>query len=187
MNARPITIQHATKAWAQVSVCCSSEVSQNFLKILLIISTKCTLNFTKVFFKVGKFPVMAETLKKKCWINFEYHLCSFQVKFINVLNTLSEVRGLFKKYGTKIFCLFFRQRWNKLPRGECLGGLYYHTVKIGRFYVCFTSCFSLVKVELPVVGAAKFEICVVIRFLHAESASYWNSKIQNEMSPPLWV
>ncbi len=35
-------------------------------------------------------------------------------------------------------------------------------------YVCFSSCFSLVKVELPVAGAAKFEMCVVIHFLHAE-------------------
>ncbi len=35
-------------------------------------------------------------------------------------------------------------------------------------YVCFLPYFSLVKVELPVAGAAKFEMCVVISFLHAE-------------------
>ncbi len=43
-----------------------------------------------------------------------------------------------------------------------------NTLKIWRFYVCFPSCFSLVKVKLPGPGAAKFEMCIVIRFLHAE-------------------
>ncbi len=48
---------------------------------------------------------------------------------------------------------------------------------------------SLVKVELPVAGAAKFEMCVVIRFLHAEGQpvigilSNWSLKIKNEMPP----
>ncbi len=52
-------------------------------------------------------------------------------------------------------------------------------------------CFFLVKVELPVAGVAKFEICVVIRFLHAEgqpaigTLSNWSLKIQNGTSPPL--
>ncbi len=74
-----------------------------------------------------------------------------------------------------IFCLFFRQHWNKLPREECSGDFYGHTVKIWSLYECFSSCFSLVKVELPVAGAAKFEMCVVIRFLHAEGQSaIWN-------------
>ncbi len=65
-------------------------------------------------------------------------------------------------------CFFFRQHLNKLPRGEFLGGLYDHTVKIWKLYVRFSSCFSLVKVELPVAGAAKFEMCVIIHFLLAE-------------------
>ncbi len=34
--------------------------------------------------------------------------------------------------------------------------------------ICFSSCFSVVKVELPVASDAKFEMCVVIRFLHIE-------------------
>ncbi len=34
--------------------------------------------------------------------------------------------------------------------------------------VCFSSCFSLVRVELPVAGAIEFEMGVIIRFLHAE-------------------
>ncbi len=73
----------------------------------------------------------------------------------------------FSKRRSRIFCLFFGLHWNRLPRGEFLGGLYHHTVKIWR-HVCFSSYFSLVKVELPVAGAAKFEKCVVIYFLHAE-------------------
>ncbi len=59
--------------------------------------------------------------------------------------------------------------------------------------ICFSSCFSLVKVELSVPGATKFEMCVVICFLHAECQSAvgilsnWTLNIQNEMPPPLWV
>ncbi len=57
--------------------------------------------------------------------------------------------------------------------------------------MCFESCLSLVKVELLVAGVAKFEMCVVIRFLHAEGQpaigilSNWSLKIQKEMAPPL--
>ncbi len=58
--------------------------------------------------------------------------------------------------------------------------------------VRFSSCFSLVKVELLVAGAAKFEMCVVISFLHAEGQPaieiISNSlKIQNKMPPPFWI
>ncbi len=98
-----------------------------------------------------------------------------------------------QKVRSRIFCLFLRQHWIKLPKGlECSRGLYDHTVKIWRLYVCFSSCFSLVKVELPVASAAKFEKCVVIHFLHAEGLRAvgillnWSLKIQNEMPPPLW-
>ncbi len=75
------------------------------------------------------------------------------------------------------FCLFFfGQHWNKLPRGEFLGGLYDHTVKIWKLNVCFSSCFSLVKVDVPVAIIAKFEMCVAICFLHAEGQpAIWNS------------
>ncbi len=73
-----------------------------------------------------------------------------------------------QKVRSRIFCLFFRQHWNKLPRGECSGGLYDHTIKIWKLCVCFSSYFSLVKVELPVTGAIKFEMRMVIHFLHAE-------------------
>ncbi len=43
--------------------------------------------------------------------------------------------------------------------------------------------------ELPVAGAAKFEICALIHFLHAEGQLAigilwnWSLKIQNEMPP----
>ncbi len=53
-----------------------------------------------------------------------------------------------------------------------------------------SSCFSLVKVKLPVAGAAKFQVCVVIRFLPPEGQltigilSNWSLKIQNEIPPP---
>ncbi len=96
-----------------------------------------------------------------------------------------------QKVKSCIFCLFFfKQHWNKLPRGECSGGLYDHTVKIWRLYVCSSLCFSLVKVELPVAGAAKFEVFVVICFLHAEGQPAigillnWSLKIKNEMPLP---
>ncbi len=72
-----------------------------------------------------------------------------------------------QKVRFRIFGLFFRQHWNKLPRGECSGDFYDHTVKIWRL-VCFSSCFSQVKVELLVAGATNFEMRVVIRYLHAE-------------------
>ncbi len=49
------------------------------------------------------------------------------------------------------------------------------TLKIWRLYVCFLSCFSLVKVELPEAGATKYEICVVMFFTCWRSASCWNS------------
>ncbi len=55
---------------------------------------------------------------------------------------------------------FFRQHWNKPPRGECSGGLYNHSVKIWRLYVCFSLCCSLVKMELSLAGTTKFEMCV---------------------------
>ncbi len=54
--------------------------------------------------------------------------------------------------------------------------LYKHSVSI----IC-----GLVEEELPIAGAAKFEMCVVIRFLCAEGQpAIWNSinwslKIQN--------
>ncbi len=44
--------------------------------------------------------------------------------------------------------------------------------------------------ELPVAGAVKLVMCVVIRFLHAEGQpaigilSNWSLKIQNEMTLP---
>ncbi len=53
-------------------------------------------------------------------------------------------------------------------KGENVQEFVDHTVKIWRLYVCFSSCFSLVKVELLGAGAVKFEMCVVIPFLHAE-------------------
>ncbi len=40
---------------------------------------------------------------------------------------------------------FFRQHCNKLTRGECSRGLYDHTVKIWKLYLCFSSCFNLVS------------------------------------------
>ncbi len=67
-----------------------------------------------------------------------------------------------QKVKSHIFVFFFKQRQNKLPRRECSGGLYDHTVKI-----MFLIIFRLVKVELPEGGAAKFEMCVIICFLHA--------------------
>ncbi len=80
------------------------------------------------------------------------------------------------KIKVQYFLSFFRQHWNKLPRRECSVGLYDHTVKIWKLHVCFSSCFSLVKVELSVNGAAKFEMCVSIHFLHAEGQpAIWNS------------
>ncbi len=98
-----------------------------------------------------------------------------------------------QKVRSCIFCLFFRQHWNKLPRGECSVCLYNHAVKIWRLYVSFSSCFNLIKEELPVAGAAKFEMWVKIHFLHAEGQLAirillnWSLIIQNEMPPPLWV
>ncbi len=53
-----------------------------------------------------------------------------------------------------------------------------------------TLYFSLVKEELPVAGVAKFEMCVVIHFLHADGQPAigillnWSLKIQNEMPIP---
>ncbi len=87
-----------------------------------------------------------------------------------------DIRGLFKKWGPQVFVFFFRQHWNKLPRGECSGGLYDQTVKIWRLCVFFSSCFSIVKVKLPVAGAAKFEIRVVMFFTGWRLAGWpWKS------------
>ncbi len=41
-----------------------------------------------------------------------------------------------------------------------------HCKNLKTMYVSHHAC--LVKVELPVAGVAKFEMCMVIRFLHAE-------------------
>ncbi len=111
----------------------------------------------------------------------------------SVIYTVFYFTMVVQKVRSHIFCLFFRQHWFKPPRGECSGGLNDYTVNIWRLNVCFSSCFTLVKVELPVADVAKFEMCVVIRFLHAEGQpdikilSNWSLKIQNEMPPPLWV
>ncbi len=108
------------------------------------------------------------------------------------LQFIDFIQGLFKKV-LVFFVLFFRQHWKKLPREECSRGLYDHTVKVWRLYVCFSSCFSLVKVELSVAGATKFGMCVVVRFLHVEGQpaigilSNWSLKIKNGMRPPFWV
>ncbi len=86
------------------------------------------------------------------------------------------------------FIFFFRLHWNELPKGECSGGLYDYSVKIWRLFVCFSLFFSLVRVKFPVADAPKFEICVVIHFLHAEGQPAvkillnWSLKIKNEMS-----
>ncbi len=40
-----------------------------------------------------------------------------------------------RKVRSHIFCPFFGQYWNTLPRGEWLGGLYGRTVKIWRLYM----------------------------------------------------
>ncbi len=49
------------------------------------------------------------------------------------------------------------------------------------------------SMKLPVAGAARFEMCGVLRFLHAKAQTTirillnWSLKIQNELPPPLWV
>ncbi len=73
--------------------------------------------------------------------------------------------------------------------------MYDHTVKIWRLYVCFLSCFCLVKVELPVAGAAKFEIYIMWYYvfyvlklsqqLEFYRTGHWKFKIR--YLPPLWV
>ncbi len=50
------------------------------------------------------------------------------------------------------------------------------TLKKFEDYVCFSSCFCLVKEKLPVAGVAKLEMCVVIGFLHAEGVNWLTLK-----------
>ncbi len=87
---------------------------------------------------------------------------------LHELNEVWQTTRAVQKVRSCVFCLFFRQHWNELPRGEYSGGFYDHTVKIWRLYVCFSSCFNPIKVKLSVSGAAKFEMCGVIHFLHTE-------------------
>ncbi len=82
-----------------------------------------------------------------------------------------------QKVRSHIFVFFFRPYWNKLPRGDYSGGLYDYTVKIWKLYVCFSSCFSLLKVELPVAGAAKFEMLKLIHFFYILKVSWLTFKV----------
>ncbi len=104
---------------------------------------------------------------------FLKYVPNFLTMFLIFHDNFGQIMGTVQKVRSRIFCLFFRQHWNKLPRGECSGGLYDHTVKIWRLYVCFSSSFNLVKVELPVADAAKFEMCVVIHFFTRWKSSGW--------------
>ncbi len=127
-----------------------------FISEIFSTSIKFLLMFCIAFLTHKSFPLY------KIFSQFftsRFHLRNLFPSILFSLNTRAV-----QKVRSRIFCLFFRQHWSKLPQGECSGGLYNYTVKIWRLYICFSSCFSLVKVELPVAGATKFETCVVIRF-----------------------
>ncbi len=91
--------------------------------------------------------------------------CKFY-KYFDEIKEWNESTSAVQKVWSHSFCLFFLGNPEINYQGENVQEVCTTTLKIWRLYVCFSSCFSLVKVELPVVGAAKFEMCVVIRFLH---------------------
>ncbi len=129
----------------------------------------------------------------KIWLNlkkilgkFKKNFCYNFWKFVDYTKIVKNSTELWKiriekmlntravqKVRSHIFCIFFRQHWNKLPRGECSGGLNDHTVKIWRLRMFLIMLQS--SMELPVAGAPVSYSCQWRKFEPNPSIQFFST------------